>query len=58
MFVRIEVTEKNDGSKDSHKMVSYKNNVELFKLVETTKKTKKTTLLYYVKTNIDITKLL
>lgn len=59
MLIKMQVIEPTKEKKSSgSKIVSYKNNVEMFKQIDIDKMQKTTTLMYYVGIDEDITKLL
>ena len=59
MFIKMQVIEPTKEKKScNYKMVSYKNDVEMFKQVEVKRKQKTTILIYYVGVDVDVSKLL
>jgi len=59
MLIKMQVIEPTKEKEScNHKMVSYKNDVEMFKQVEVKRKQKTTTLIYYVGVDVDVSKLL
>lgn len=59
MLIKMQIIEPTNERKScNHKMVSYKNNVEMFKQVDVCKRQKTITLMYYIGIDVDITKLL
>lgn len=59
MLIKMQVIEPTNERKScNHKMVSYKNDVEMFKQVDVCKKQRTTTLIYYVGVDVDVSRLL